>query len=126
MTEELHETLQINGITDLEIAEIRKELAAVNISLEDISCVERPTLSETTKFGDPATVILLLELGKIALPLVAGVLAGWLAKERAKKKIWDFEFKKGDLVIRAASSEEPVEKNNTEATLNNLLKLAKD
>ena len=129
MTKRLDETLQIEGLSDLELAEIRKELAAVDISLEHISRVERPPLSKSTTFGDPGTVALIFEFGKFALPLVTGVLAGWLAKGRKRTKSWKFVLKKGDFEINVASSTELVENENTKATLNNFnhwLKQVKD
>jgi len=112
-------TLQIQGLNELELAEIKQELRNEGIKLDEISEVQRPAIG-STKVGEPATVILLIAIGKTVAPVIAGALAAWLLKGRKgkKKKQFNFLLNKGTIQLGYATSDEFVEQE-TKATVQN-------
>ena len=120
MSNETQRTLHIDGLTELDIAELRKALASLNISFDEVSHVDYQRLPEGAKLGDPGTAQLVIELVKFALPVVSGVLAGWLAKGRAKHKRREIYIKTGKFVLRRTTSDDLVEEANPEATKHHL------
>ncbi len=106
-------TLQIQGLNELELAEIKQELRNQGISLDEISEVQRPTIG-STKVGEPATAILLIGIGKTVAPVIAAALAAWLLKGRRgkKKKQFNFALNKGTIQLEYATSDEFVEQES--------------
>jgi hypothetical protein len=104
-------TLQILGLNELELVEIKQELLSQGINPEKISEMQRPAIGRT-KLGEPATVILLIEIGKTVAPVIAGALAAWLLKGRKgkKKKQFTFSLSKGTIQLGIVTSDEFVEK----------------
>ena len=106
-------------MNELELAEIKQELRNEGIKLDEISEVQRPAIG-STKVGEPATVILLIAIGKTVAPVIAGALAAWLLKGRKgkKKKQFNFLLNKGTIQLGYATSDEFVEQE-TKATVQN-------
>lgn len=101
------DVLQLEGLNELEVAEIRKAFRLQGVDLDAVATTEYPAL-DGAKLGDPGTAILLFSLGKVAVPLMAGVLGGWLAKPRSGSRSgWTgITWKKGELTIGRLSRSE--------------------
>jgi hypothetical protein len=115
-------TLQIQGLNELEIAEIKQELLGQGIDFGQISAVQRPDL-ESTKVGEPAIVKLLIDIAPQVAPVIAGALAAWLLKGRKakKKKQFTFSLNKGKIQLGYASSDEFVEQQTKETIQEKIL-----
>ena len=106
-------TLQIEGLSDLELADMRQELRAQGLNLDEISEVQRPAIGPT-KAGEPATLALFIGIAPKVAPVIAGAVAAWLLKGRAgkKKSQWTFSLNRKGIAVKCATSSEFAEKES--------------
>jgi hypothetical protein len=116
MQSESPTALRIEGLNELEIAELRKTFRDQGIDLDSLATTEYASLP-SARLGEPGTAIILFELGKIALPLCAGVIAGWLSKGRSRKRFRSlgFSLRRGELTLGYVSGEDLTEEQTPES-----------
>jgi hypothetical protein len=122
--------LEVHGVTDLDLAELKKELRQKGLSLDEIGEIKEPSIG-SNRVGDPGTALLLINLGTelmhLATPVLLGILGAWVAKGRSRnrKNSWEFVLKKGELVLKSFTSDQLVEQQTPDGIEKEVLSLIK-
>jgi hypothetical protein len=85
---EKQEQLEIEGISELDVADLRERLMNASIDPSPlIARTRRHSLEVGSRLGEPATIALVLALTKVVVPAVASVITAWLATRKSRKVV---------------------------------------
>lgn len=79
------ETIELRGISELDLADLRAALSRADLNPQEvIEDVQKQASSGNTRAHEPATLMLVIGLAKVAIPAMASVLTAWLASRKTR------------------------------------------
>jgi len=121
--------LTVEGTNILDVADLKKLLAAQGVAIDAISSFSEPSVGKNS-LGETGSGQLLIDVAKIGhqyLPVVLGILATWLMKSRShrQKKAFALSIQRGQLTLKRFTSTEAAEQGTAESVEKELLEVIK-
>lgn len=85
--------LKIEGLTEIQIAELKKVFEDEGISTQEVMRIQKPSAAAgKTQYYEPGLANLIIDLAPTVFPAIVGLIAGWIAKGRTIKKKGKIKF----------------------------------